>query len=225
MGEVARAAVHAIPGTQGAGVTLLRLGESADRVQCLGASDPFVEQVDVIQYELMDEGPCITAAQLGRTVVSAEIGQDGRWPRFGPRVARLGVRGVLSLPLILPDQMVVGALNCYSRAVNAFDTDASRLGALFATSAAVAVHNSQVFVRARTQAEQLQAALSTRAVIDQAIGIIRSRSGATNDEAFGRLRQLSQGENVKLAVVAERIVEEAARRARARHGLTDPAAR
>ena len=53
--------------------------------------------------------------------------------------------------------------------------------------------------------------------IDQAIGIIRSRTGATADEAFARLREISQGENVKLSLVAERMVEEAVRRAQARH--------
>jgi AmiR/NasT family two-component response regulator len=59
--------------------------------------------------------------------------------------------------------------------------------------------------------------LVSRAVIDQAIGILRSRSGDSADEAFARLRAISQGENVKLAVVAERVVDEAVRRARARH--------
>ena len=64
---------------------------------------------------------------------------------------------------------------------------------------------------------RLQRALDSRAVIDQAIGIIRSRSGGSAEEAFDRLAQMSQTENVKLHVVAERLVEEAVRRARARH--------
>ena len=62
-----------------------------------------------------------------------------------------------------------------------------------------------------------QKALSTRPVIDQAIGLLRGRTGATADEAFARLRQMSQSEHVKLAEVAQRIVDEAVRRARARH--------
>jgi AmiR/NasT family two-component response regulator len=63
----------------------------------------------------------------------------------------------------------------------------------------------------------LRQALESRAVIDQAIGIIRSRSGGTAAEAFERLAKLSQTENVKLYAVAERLVEEAVRRASARH--------
>jgi AmiR/NasT family two-component response regulator len=63
---------------------------------------------------------------------------------------------------------------------------------------------------------QLERALDNRAVIDQAIGIIRSRSGGSADEAFERLTHISQTENVKLLAVAERLVDEAVRRARAR---------
>ena len=72
---------------------------------------------------------------------------------------------------------------------------------------------------AQTQrlAEQLQSALNTRGVIDRAIGIMMSRSGSTEQEALTRLRTLSQNEHHKLAVVAEQIVNDAVRRARARH--------
>jgi AmiR/NasT family two-component response regulator len=79
------------------------------------------------------------------------------------------------------------------------------------------VHNAQVLTQALTLTAQLQAALSTRPVIDQAIGLVRGRTGASAEEAFERLRAISQAEHTKLSVVAERIVDEAVRRARARH--------
>jgi AmiR/NasT family two-component response regulator len=93
------------------------------------------------------------------------------------------------------------------------------MGELFAGPAAVAVANAQVQVLAQTQrlAAQLQAALSSRAVIDQAIGVVMSRSGATAAEAFDVLRARSQNDHVKLAEVARRLVEDAVRRARRRH--------
>ena len=84
--------------------------------------------------------------------------------------------------------------------------------------AAVSVYNAQLLAGARERTEQLQRALGSRAVIDQAIGIIRSRSGGSAEEAFDRLKQLSQADNVKLVVVAEQLVNEAVRRARARNG-------
>jgi AmiR/NasT family two-component response regulator len=78
------------------------------------------------------------------------------------------------------------------------------------------VYNAQLLANAHERMMRLQRALDSRAVIDQAIGIIRSRSGNTHEEAFERLTQISQTENVKLYAVAERLVEEAVRRARAR---------
>jgi GAF domain-containing protein len=123
----------------------------------------------------------------------------------------------LSLPLLLPDGRTVGALNAYAHAKNAFDADATRIGELFAAPASIAVHNAQVLAVARQRATELQQALGSRTIIDQAIGILRSRSGDTAEEVFARLRAISQSENIKLAVLAERIVEEAVRRARARH--------
>jgi ANTAR domain-containing protein len=112
---------------------------------------------------------------------------------------------------------VIGAINTYARARDAFGEHAVQLGSQFAGPAAVSVYNAQLLAGAHEQTKALQRALDSRAVIDQAIGIIRSRSGASAEEAFDRLIRMSQHENVKLHAIAERLVEEAVRRARARH--------
>jgi len=215
LGKVATFAVHAIPRADGAGVTLLRPDPGAHRVEALAASDQFVSDLDHLQYSVLREGPCITAALDRRTVRSGSLEGERRWPRFGPRAGRLGVHSVLSLPLLLPGE-VVGAINVYARDSEAFDDHAAELGERFAAAAAVAVHNAQVLAAAVALTLQLQAALSSRPVIDQAIGILRSRSGESADEAFDRLRVISQHENRKLTDVAHQLVDEAARRARAR---------
>jgi AmiR/NasT family two-component response regulator len=111
---------------------------------------------------------------------------------------------------------VIGAINVYAHGKDVFDEHAAELAELFAAPAAVAVHNAQVLARARTLTDQLQAALSRRPVIDQAVGILRARSGGSSEEAFARLREMSQSEHTRLGVVAQRIVDEAVRRARAR---------
>ena len=214
--RVATSASHAIPGADGAGVTLLRRTGAGNHVEAMAASAPFVATIDEIQYGVLDEGPCISAALERRTVRSGSLGTETQWPRFGPRVGRLGVHSVLSLPLLIPDQ-VVGAINVYAHAKDVFDDHAAELGELFAAPAAVAVHNAQVLAQALALTTQLQAALSSRPVIDQAVGIVRARSGGTADEAFATLRTISQHENIRLAVVAQRVVDEAVRRARA-HG-------
>jgi GAF domain-containing protein len=204
LARIATFAARAIPGADGAGVTLLRLDRADNIVEALASSDPFVDDIDRVQYVTLNEGPCITAALERRTVRSGSLGGEKQWPRFGPRVGRMGFHSALSLPLLLPDQ-VVGAINVYARGKDVFDDHAAELGELFATPAAVAL------------TVQLQKALSSRPVIDQAIGLLRGRSGATADEAFATLREMSQGENVKLIDIAQRMVDEAVRRARARH--------
>lgn len=213
--HVATFAVHAIPGADGAGVTLLRVDRPDNMVQVLAASHAFVSEIDEIQYTTLSEGPCITAALERRTVRSGSLGGEKLWPRFGPRVGRLGVHSALSLPLLVSDQ-VVGAINVYARDKDAFDDHAADLGERFAVPAAVAVHNAQVLAQAHALAEQLQVALSSRPIIDQAIGILRGRSGGTSEEAFADLRHRSQVSHVKLLEVARRIVDEAVGRARAR---------
>lgn len=209
--QVATFAVRAIPGADGAGLTMME----RDRADTIVASAPFVREIDAIQYGI-GEGPCISAALEGATMRSGSLGGEPRWPRFGPRAGRLGVHSVVSLPLVTPDG-VVGAINVYAHAKDAFDGEAADLGELFAAPAAIAVQNAQLLANAKRAAATLQSALSKRAVIDQAVGILMSRAGCTADEAFDRLRQLSQTRNTKLSVVARSLVDEAVRRARARH--------
>jgi GAF domain-containing protein len=209
--EIAEFAVRAIPGADGAGLTML---EDA-RAQTVVASAEFVHAVDDVQYGL-GEGPCVLAVESRATQTSGSLGGDARWPRFGPRVGRMGVHSVLSLPLLLLPDRVVGAMNVYAHAKNAFDPAAVRTGELFARPAAVAAHNAQVLAQSQRLAAQLGEALTSRAVIDQALGVLMSRTGASPDEAFGRLRSMSQAQHLKVAEVARVLVDEAVRRARGR---------
>lgn len=209
--RVATLAVEAIPGADGAGLTLLE----KDRPQTVVATAQFVREVDDIQYRLW-EGPCVSAVSEGRPYTSGNLGGEPQWPRFGPRVGRLGVHSALSLPLLLPGQ-VLGALNVYARPREVFGSEAMRLGQAFAGPAAVSVSNAQMLAQAERLAAQLTAALSSRAEIDQAMGILMSRSGISAGEAFERLRAMSQSRSMKLADVARDLLGEATRRARASH--------
>jgi GAF domain-containing protein len=217
LGHVAEFAAQAIPGADaGVAVTLIKPIGTTMGVQAWAATTPAVREIDHLQYEILHEGPCITCMQTRRTVVSGSLGADKRWPRFGTRVARRGVASALSLPMLIDDQ-VVGSINCYARDKDVFGEHAVRLGSAFARPAAVSVYNTQLLVAAQERAEQLQRALVSRTVIDQAIGVIRGRTGGTADDAFNRLKRISQSENTKLALVAERIIDETVRRAQERH--------
>ncbi len=211
--DVADFAVQAIPGVDGAGVALI--DKRMHSVQTWAATELLVNDIDAVQYDELKEGPCITCMQSGRPTVSGSLGSDSRWPHFGGRVARMRVHSALALPLVVGDQ-VIGSINAYAKSRDAFGDHAVRLGSQFANTAAVAVYNAQLLANAHDRTLRLQRALDSRSVIDQAIGVIRSRSGATADEAFERLAQISQAENIKVHAVAERLVEEAVRRARAR---------
>jgi GAF domain-containing protein len=209
--KVATFAVRAIPGADGAGLTLLE----NDRADTVVTTAPFVQEIDDIQYSI-GQGPCVSAAADRQTVRSGSLGGDRRWPRFGARVARLGVHSAVSLPLITATG-VVGAMNVYAHGKHVFDERAAELGEAFAVPAAIAVQNAQVLDQTRRLAIKLENALRTRGVIDQAVGVLMSRVGVTEQEAIDRLRAMSQQEHRKLAVVAQTIVDEAVRRARARH--------
>ena len=212
--EVARITVQAIHGADGAGVTLLGLR----RPSVIVASAPFVREVDSIQYQLA-EGPCVSSVSDDLSFRSGSLPGDRRWPRFAARVGNLGlntVRSSLSLPLRLPGR-VIGSLNVYAHAEHVFSEDSLRMGEDLAAVAAVAVGNMDVLDQAQRSVSQLESALTSRGTIDQAIGIIRSRTGGGPEEAFDSLRTISQRENRKVAEVAEHLVIQAAGRARARH--------
>jgi GAF domain-containing protein len=208
--QVATFAVLAIPGADGAGLTLFH----NDRPDTVVATAPFVSEVDAVQYHL-GEGPCILAAAQQQTVRSGSLAQDGTFPRFGPRAAMLGVHSVLSLPLLIGSK-ALGSMNVYAHSKDAFAPSAVHLGELFAIPAAISVQNAKALEHAQRLTIHLQAALTNRAVIDQALGILMSRSGYSADEAFAKIRAASQSENRKVAEIARRLVDEAVRRARAR---------
>ena len=215
LAEVAEFAAQAIPGVEGAGVALIDAREGGGTIQTAAATADFVHEIDVVQYNELHEGPCITSMQTRRATLSGSLGSDGRWPRFGGRVARMGVHSAMSLPLMVGDD-VIGAINSYAHDRDSFGERAVRLGSQFAGPAAVSIYNAQLLAGAQERTQQIQRALDSRAVIDQAIGIIRSRSGVGAQVAFDRLIRMSQAENLKLHVVAERLVEDAVKRAQAR---------
>jgi len=217
--HVAEFAVQAIPGADGAGLPLLAEGQ---RRQTIVASEELVREVDDIQYGIA-EGPCITAVDRRMTVTSGSLGGDVQWPRFGPRVGRLGVHSVLSLPLLVAGR-VVGAMNVYAHSRDAFSVEAVRLGELFAVPAAVSVLNAQLIADSQRLVGQLSEALTSRSTIDQALGLLMAMYSDTAEDAFVRLTTISQHRNRKLRIVAQELLEDGVRRARARPRPTPPKA-
>ena len=202
--RVAEFAVHAVPGCDGCGIALCE----QNAPMTLAASHRFVRAVDDAQSALT-EGPCVDAIRHRRTVIVADLTDDPRYPQFGPQAADLGVHSALSLPLH-QQQGCVGALNLYAHHPGAFDDAAAGVAQVFAGPAGVVLANARILERSQRLAEQLREATASRAVIEQAKGVLMAQQSISADEAFARLRHLSQVQHIKLVAIAQRIVRGAA---------------
>ena len=211
---LAEFATYAVPDVDGSSVSLMQPRDPTLPIQTWAVTAQFVRDIDKLQYAILKEGPCITCMHSRRPTVSGSLGSDERWPHFGSRAAGLGVHSALSLPLLVAGE-VIGAINCYAHAPDTFTDHDVQMGTRFATPAAVSLYNTQLLTQARERVDNLIGALRSRAVINQAIGILRGSSGFSEDEGFTALQRMSQSENVKVYVVAQRLVDDAVRRANA----------
>jgi GAF domain-containing protein len=169
------------------------------------ASDDWPRELDRVQVE-EQEGPCLDCMREGSVMRSRELGEDGRFPSYGPRASSLGASSALSVPLT-SDGQTVGALNLYSRTPNAFGTEAVAVATLVAAHASLALQAANAYFSSRQLSEQLRDALASRAEIEQAKGILVSEHRCSPDEAFTMLVEQSQRANRKLRDVARELVQ------------------
>lgn len=188
-----------------ASITLL----SGDDATTVASTDDVAARLDERQYD-DERGPCLDAAAAGERVLICDMRQESRWPRFASSATDAGVLSSLSMPLPIQGQ-VTGALNFYARVPNAFSTETIELAEMFAAHAGVAVGNAHLYETTAARAEQMKQAMATRAVIEQAKGIIMRDRGCTPDEAFDALARMSQQSHTKLRDVAKKLVDEASR--------------
>lgn len=193
-------AVRCIGGCDAVGVTISGGGVTATGA----ATGGLAYEVDSYQYGI-GEGPCLKALADQEIVEIRDMATDERWPRFGRHAAERGIHSSLSLPLLVRNQSL-GALNLYACRSEAFDVADRQTGTLFAAQAAVAFANAQTYAASVKLARDLREALESRAVIDQAMGILIGRNGCSPEAAFTELRLASQKENRKLRDVAADLV-------------------
>jgi GAF domain-containing protein len=200
--RVADLAVDQLDACDMAGVTLVRDGEPTTAVFTEAAAP----EIDRAQYDT-GRGPCVDAYETGEILRIDDTLTETRWPEFAKTAADHGVRSTLSLPLHNEDA-VLGALNLYSRQVGGFDDNDQIVNVLVA-HAATSLANSHTYWAAHTLGQQLQQALDSRAVIEQAKGMLMAREQCSSDDAFEKLRLRSQHENRKLREIAQSIVDDA----------------
>jgi len=150
-------------------------------------------------------GPCLHAARTGELTLIADAQAETRWRDYVRRAIEYGALSSLSVPLPISEG-VAGALNIYARKPNAFDEESQSVATRFVPYAAVATANMYAYQDARGKAENLQAALESRAIIDQAKGILMERYKFTADQAFQALAEVSMRTNIKVRDVADNLV-------------------
>jgi GAF domain-containing protein len=199
---VADLAKTVMPGNPEASVTLL----VKDRPSTVVSTGQLAVDLDETQYD-RGHGPCLHAARTGELTEIPDTRTDDRWADYSRRAAEAGNLSSLSIPLAIDeDEQVSGALNLYAREANAFDEDSRSAARAFGPYAAVAAGNMHTYQNARNMADNLQTALESRAVIDQAKGILIERHKLTADQAFQLLAQMSMNANLKLRDVADHLV-------------------
>ena len=163
-----------------------------------------VEALDAHQYA-SGEGPCLDALNHGQPYRLTLNDSGSRWPRFITAMAGSGMEAMLALPLTVRDR-TLGALNLYSRTPDPFSAEDVSIAELYAGQAGVALANLETHEAAVELAAQLRRALDSRAVIEQAKGILMASRGLNAQDAFDTLVAASQRQNRKLRDIATTVV-------------------
>jgi GAF domain-containing protein len=198
--KVTDLAARVLPGEAVTSVTIVGDG----RPSTVAASGPLALELDLVQYA-QDAGPCLDAARSGEFVEVLDTSTDDRWRPFPQLAAERGCRGILSFPLP-PQELITGGLNVYARTSQPLDEQTRDVAARFAAYAVVPVSNMYLYESAVERAGHLRAALDSRAVIDQAKGILMERFTLSADQAFSALARVSMQTNTKVHDIAERFV-------------------
>jgi GAF domain-containing protein len=183
------------------GVTLQRDSEIATVV----SSDAFAMRLDEIQYA-RGQGPCLQALQTGERVVVTDLTSEQRWSDYRIHALAAGHRSSVSLPLTL-NGTTLGAVNLYSRTANGIDEQGIRRAEAFTLQGATALTLVLRHAQQAVLEDQLRDALSSRTVIDQALGMVMAQRQIGSTEAFAILREASQNGNRKLHDVATELIE------------------
>jgi GAF domain-containing protein len=208
--EFLRMLTNRAAGVVGAAAVGLLLTDQQGRLQFMAGSNETVKLVELFQLQT-HEGPCLEAFQTAKAVVNVNLSEAGdRWPRFARGAAAAGFRSVHAFPLRLRTQ-VIGAMNVFGDTTGGdfADSDVPIMQAL-ADVAAIGLLQERAIRRGATLSGQLQGALNSRIVIEQAKGAVAQSEGISVDDAFTVIRDYSRRHNRKLTEVAQALVNDAA---------------
>jgi len=182
------------------------LADPRGELRVAAASNEEAGLLELFQLQ-NDQGPCLECFRTGQPVTAADLTTpDQRWPRFAQAATQSGFRAVHALPMRLRDQ-VIGALNLFAAVPGPFGPADVRIGQALADVATIGLLQQRTVRRRETIAEQLQAALNSRVIIEQAKGKLAERLSVDMDRAFTMLRDYARNSNRLLTDVARDFVD------------------
>jgi len=190
----------------GAAAAGLMLSDLDGGLHYMGASDESARLLELFQIQ-HEEGPCLDCYRTGQAVTEADLtAASSRWPAFAERALASGVTSVHAFPMRLRDQ-VIGALNVFGTQRRPLDPEEARVVQALADLATIAIIQERLIRQAELLTEQLQFALNSRVVIEQAKGAIARSLSVSVEEAFDLMRGHARRERVGLTDLAVRIVQ------------------
>lgn len=187
----------------------IMLADAQGLLRVVATSSEGARLTELMQLQA-DEGPCVDCYRTGSPVNVTDLSEAAaRWPAFVEAAAATGqplFRAVHAVPLRLRGE-AIGALNLFRQLPGAMPTEELTLGQALADVATIAILQERAVRRAEVLTEQLQAALTSRVIIEQAKGVLAQHSGLGMDESFNRLRGYVRSRNARLSDVARAVAE------------------
>jgi transcriptional regulator with GAF, ATPase, and Fis domain len=184
----------------------LLLADPRGELRVVAASSEAARLLELFQLQ-DDQGPCLDCYRSGQPVQAADLDASAaRWPRFAPAALQAGFAAVQALPMRLREQ-VIGALNLFRAVPGEFDPADVRVGQALADVATISLLHERSMRHSDALNEQLQTALNSRVVIEQAKGKLAERLGVDMDQAFSLLRDFAKNRNLRLSDLAQAFIE------------------
>jgi len=183
----------------------LMLVDASGRLRVMASSSERSRLLELLEIQ-NDEGPCLDCYRSGQPILVGDLsGQHGRWPAFTQEAGRVGFAAVYALPMRLREE-TIGALNLFHRQPDAISDAGLRLAQALADVATIGILQQRAVQRSTDLAGQLQTALNSRLIIEQAKGVLAEREHLEMPEAFEMLRGHSRRTGRKLSEVAAAVV-------------------
>jgi GAF domain-containing protein len=182
----------------------LLLADPRGELRVVAASSEAARLLELFQLQA-DQGPCLDCCRTGQPVTAADLAVAQRWPRFAAAARDAGFTAVQALPMRLREQ-VIGALNLFRAIPGPFDPADVRVGQALADVATISLLHERSMRDSEILNEQLQTALNSRVIIEQAKGKLAERLGVDMDQAFKLLRDFARARNRRLSDLAQALV-------------------